>query len=246
LQKIGYNATKKGKQMTEKDNRCENCEYSKPAKGLGVVVLTCDQKDRENRLIVEAGDRCDKFMRARELVPPDLAAALAEGAKLIPLTQDKFTIVDAEDYDQLSKHKWHVSKNRRTEYAARGSGPKNIKMHRLLLNAPPHLLGDQRDRNGLNNRKANLRLCTNKENTRNARPNLKGSSRFKGVSWHKKTKKYNATIQKNGKRYSLGCYHDEIEAAVVYDIKAMELFGQFAYFNFPKLMQRYKLVNSIT
>ena len=208
------------------------------------MVLTCDQKEPANRLIVGAADTCANFKRARELVPPDLAAALAEGAKLIPLTQGRFAIVDAEDYGRLNQYKWHVCKNRRAEYAVRGSGPKNIKMHRLLLNAPPHLLVDHRDRNGLNNRKANLRLCTNKENTRNSRPNLKGSSRFKGVSWHKKTKKYNATIQKNGKRYSLGCYADEIEAAVVYDIKAMELFGEFAYFNFPKLMRRFKMVNS--
>jgi hypothetical protein len=119
-------------------------------------------------------------------------------------------------------------------------------MHRFLLNAPAGVLVDHRDCNGLNNRKANLRLCTNKENTRNSRPYLKGSSRFKGVCWGKKAKKYIAQITVDGKRYLLGYFHDEIEAAVVYDIKAMELFGEFAYLNFPKLMERFKLVNNIS
>jgi hypothetical protein len=119
-------------------------------------------------------------------------------------------------------------------------------MHRVLLNAPAGLVVDHRDCNGLNNRKSNLRLCTHQENSYNQRPRLGGTSRFRGVCWHKAKNKYIALIQKEGKRYFLGLFGDEIEAAVVYDIKAMELFGEFAYFNFPKLMQRYKLVNSIS
>jgi hypothetical protein len=208
--------------------------------GSGELVLTCDHSKPSHRLIVKADECCDKFTLARELVPPALAAALAQGAKLIPLTQGKFAIVDADDYDQLSKHKWHVSKNHRTEYAGMSPGGKYIKMHRLLLNAPPHLVVDHRDRNGLNNRKANLRLCTHQENICNQRPQRDRTSRFRGVHWHKTTKKYAARIQKYGKRYFLGYYHDEIEAAVAYDIKAMEFFGEFAYLNFPKLMQRYR------
>ena len=120
-----------------------------------------------------------------------------------------------------------------------------VGMHRVIMNAPKGMLVDHIDGNGLNNRRSNLRLCTNKENARNARPSKGGSSRYKGVCWHKAKKKYDARIEVDGKRYCLGYFADEIEAAVTYDIKAMQLFGDFAYFNFPKLMQRYKMFNNI-
>jgi hypothetical protein len=60
----------------------------------------------------------------------------------------------------------------------------------------------------------------------------------------KKSKKYVASIRANGKSLSLGYFDDEIEAAVAYDIKAIQFFGEFAYLNFPNLMKRYKLFNS--
>jgi len=190
--------------------------------------------------VVGAEECCANFTRDKELLAPELVQALAEGARLIPLTQGRFAIVDAEDYDRLSEHKWHVMKCVRTEYAGSYQDGKYILMHRVLLNAPHHRIVDHRDGNGLNNRKHNLRLCTHQENLYNQRPRLGGTSRFRGVCWRKTRRKYETKIQKNGKRYSLGYYHDETEAAVVYDIKAMELFGEFAYLNFPKLMRRYR------
>jgi hypothetical protein len=227
--------------------KCEDCKYSVPAGGPEGPILTCRNKAvAPGRLwVVGAEECCANFTRDKELLAPELVQALAEGARLIPLTQGRFAIVDAEDYEELSQHKWHVMKCRRSEYAARYStSRKHILMHRVLLNAPAGAVVDHRDVNGLNNRKSNLRLCTHQENNCNQRPRLGGTSRFKGVCRHKVIKKYVALIQKDGKRYSLGCYQDETEAAVVYDIKAMELFGEFAYLNFPKLMRRYKICNS--
>ena len=235
--------------MTEKEKACEDCENSIASEGgQGRPILTCRNKaGTPGRLwIVEAEECCVNFTRDKELLAPELAQALAEGAKLIPLTQGRFAIVDAEDYEWLNQHKWHICKSHRSIYAGRNSKRRLIRMHRVLLNAPPGRIVDHRDGNGLNNRKHNLRLCTHQENNYNKRPYLGTTSRFKGVFWHKRENKYSAGIRKNGKRYYLGCYHDEIEAAVVYDIKAMELFGEFAYFNFPKLMRRYKIVNSIS
>jgi len=212
---------------------------------LGAAVLICSRKKGARRQwwAVEAGEGCDNFKRAREIVSPELAAALAEDAKLIPLTQGKFAIVDAADYDWLNQYKWHVKEHKHTSYAETQKKGKLIKMHRLITGAPSHLFVDHRDLNGLNNRRSNLRLCTRAENIHNQRPRKGGTSKYKGVYLKKLVRKFVAQISMNGKKRTIGYFGDEIEAAISYDIKAMELFGEFAYLNFPDLMQRFKIVN---
>jgi len=212
---------------------CEDCEFSTAAIGDGEMVFTCDRKKLGHRFIVKADDGCEKFVLARDLVPAHLVRALAEGAKLIPLTQGKFAIVDAEDYEELSRYKWHVNKGGRTDYAKSQKKGKAIKMHRLLMRAPKGLFVDHINHNGLDNRKSNLRLCTRIENLRNQLPRRGGASQYKGVGWHKKSKKFVARIYMEGKRMHLGYFDDEIEAAKAYDKKAKELFGEFAFLNFP-------------
>ncbi len=213
---------------------CEDCEFSTAAVGGGDMVFTCDRKKLGHRFIVKADERCEKFVPARELIEPHLGQALSEGAKLIPLTQGQFAIVDADDYEELSRYKWHVNKGGRTYYARSQKKGKDIKMHRLIMGAPKGLFVDHINHNGLDNRKQNMRLCTRLENIRNQLPRRGGSSQYKGVGWHKKTKKFVARITYKGKRTSLGYYDDEIEAAKAYDKKAKELFGEFAYLNFPE------------
>ena len=215
--------------------RCEDCEYSRAAKGKCIVVLTCDRKDPANRLIVEGGDCCGKFMRSRELVAAELEKALAEGAKLIPLTQGRFAIVDAEDYEWLKQYKWHTDKAQNTYYAVSQKNRKGFKMHRLITGAPKGLFVDHRDHNGFNNRRDNLRLCTNKENQQNKRPMRGKTSRYKGVHRCKSRKMFRAKIRHNGKQMHLGYFENEIDAAKAYDKKAREFFGEFAFLNFPDL-----------
>ncbi len=223
---------------------CEDCEYSTAAVWKGEMVFTCDHAKSGQRLIVNADDMCEKFVRSRDLIPPHLVQALAEGAKLIPLTQGHFAIVDAADYEWLNQYKWHVKKDKNRYYAESQENRKIIKMHRLITGAPDHLVVDHRDHNGLNNRRWNLRLCSHAENIRNQRPQKGGTSKYKGVCRHKHVRKYVSQIGMNGTRKTIGYFDDEIEAAISYDLKAMEVFGEFAYLNFPALMRRYEIVNS--
>ena len=153
---------------------------------------------------------------------------------MIPLTQGKFTIVDAEDYDRLNRYQWYACKCKSTYYAGRVEGGRTIRMHREIMRAPKGVLVDHINHNGLDNRKSNLRLCTNAQNCYNQRASSNGSSRYKGVSWHKCSRKWSARIRCEGKFYNLGDFEDEIEAAMVYDDKAVELFGEFAYLNLPE------------
>ena len=222
-----------GRQESEKQS-CEDCEHSRATVGAGEMIFTCDRKKPSHRLIVLATDSCEKFVRSRELIAPHLAAALAEGAKLIPLTRGKFAIVDAEDYESLDRYKWHANKGSRTYYARSRKNGKMIRMHRVITNAPKGLVVDHINHNGADNRKKNLRICTYAENSHNRRCGRRGSSKYKGVSRCKKKELFLACIRCDGKHYHLGRFKSEIAAAKAYDKKARELFGQFAYLNFPE------------
>ena len=85
----------------------------------------------------------------------------SEDFRLILLTQAKFATVDVEDYDWLSQYKWCAAKDRETFYAHRGSNGIAVSMHRAIMHAPKGVICDHKNHNGFDNRKSNLRLCTN-------------------------------------------------------------------------------------
>jgi len=210
-------------------NRCDNCCFSKYMACLSRAALMCYQKTnfvgkwREVRL----DDCCANFY------PTTNFRLSLQTPRPIPLTRQKFTIVDTEDYYWLSQFKWHAVFAGKSFYAIRTCKGKSIKMHREIMTAPSHLFVDHIDHNGLNNCRSNLRLCSQAQNSRNTAPRKGGTSRYKGVCWDKDKEKWLATIQFNRKIYKLGHFTDEIAAARVYDERAKELHGDFACLNFP-------------
>ncbi len=104
-----------------------------------------------------------------------------EDFRLIPLTQGKFAIVSAEDYDRLAQHKWCAVKGRDTFYAKRVSKGRVVSMHREIMRAPKGVVCDHKNHDGLDNRKSNLRLCTSAQNQYNKMAKKGCSSRYKGV-----------------------------------------------------------------
>ena len=162
---------------------------------------------------------------------------------LIPLSQhhprkdspiDKFAIIDFDDYSIVSKYKWQVSKGKNGLFYARHSAAtgKSFRMHRLILNVPKGMDVDHHDHNGLNNRRSNLRICTNTQNQANRRKtNNTTSSKFKGVGWHSQSKTWRARISLNKKDRCLGNFLTEIEAALAYNEAALKHFGEFAKLN---------------
>ncbi len=151
-------------------------------------------------------------------------------SKIIPLTQGQVAIVDDEDYDYLNQWRWCAHKQPNTYYAERhinGDNSKMISMHNLLL---PHKRGvhtDHKDGNGLNNTRANIRLCSNQENQWNRRRYKNKTSKYKGVCWHKNRHCWQANI---GGEY-IGLFDTEEEAAKVYNKYAKLYYGEFAYLN---------------
>ena len=169
----------------------------------------------------------------------------AEGYGLIPLTQGKFAIVDTEDFDRLIQYKWCAAKNKGTFHAHRGSNGKTVLMHREIMHAPKGVVCDHKNHNRLDNRKSNLRLCTPAQNQYNKRPKKGCASRYKGVVLRRDCKRWRAQIRYHHKRIHLGDFDDQMEAAMAYDDKAAELFGEFAYLNFPERIELNKWIKKI-
>ena len=155
--------------------------------------------------------------------------------KTITLSKGYVALVDDEDYEDASRFKWSACEKGHNVYALRNiriNGKyHSLYLHRYLMSLSclgKHI--DHIDGNGLNNRRENLRLCTNTENLRNQHSSH-GSSKYKGVSWHKR-KKWMARIRVDGVDIYLGVYEEEEAAARAYDKAAKKHFGEFANLNF--------------
>ena len=152
----------------------------------------------------------------------------------VPLTRGKFALIDAEDADTVLAHKWHSEPGRRgTWYAATQIAGRYVSLHRLILGEPKGLQVDHRSRDGLDCRRANLRICTARQNQHNAVVSARNISGFKGVSFHKLRNKWQAKIRHNGCQCHLGYFSSPVDAALAYDEAARGSFKDFARLNFP-------------
>jgi ABC-2 type transport system ATP-binding protein len=154
----------------------------------------------------------------------------------IKLTKGQYAIVDPEDYQKLAEEDWHyIESNSKNSYAVRIEGGKIIYMHRQIMNAPKGKIVDHRDHEGLNNTKQNLRFATPSQNCCNKTLLKKGTSKFRGVSFYKKTGKWQAAICCNGIDKHLGLFDNEADAAKAYDEAAKIYHGEFAVLNFEQV-----------
>jgi hypothetical protein len=148
--------------------------------------------------------------------------------KSIALTQNKFTLIDDEDFDRVSKYKWYARKDSKTNtwYAMRNYRTygvhKTILLHRFITDAPKWFDVDHKDRNGLNNQKGNLDVCEHSKNMMNRSKQKNNKSGYKGVTYHKTNKRFQATITFNGKQKHLGYYNTALEASKAYEVKYEE------------------------
>jgi hypothetical protein len=150
----------------------------------------------------------------------------------LPLTNGKVALVDEDDFRILSAWKWYADERPDRVYARTG----HIYLHRVILGLPPGRLPlvDHWNGNGLDCRKANLRVATPRQNTINRKLRCDNQSGLCGVRWRTDTKKWAATIACDGVKYTKSGFVSEIEAARYYDDMARTLFGEFACLNFPR------------
>ena len=151
--------------------------------------------------------------------------------KEIPLTKNTVALVDDEDYERLSKFKWHNNNG----YAKRNMPILNSSnyytfMHWEVLGCPGTSVIDHIDGNKLNNSKSNLRVCTPQQNCWNINKGIRAASGYRGV--YRNGSKWHARIKHNGKVKHLGNFNTPEEAAMTYDVAALEYRGDFAQLNY--------------
>lgn len=138
-------------------------------------------------------------------------------AREIPISKGYVAIVDDADYPLLSSIRWFAKIKSNTVYAYHRGRHGKFSMHRKILNPPSGLEVDHRNRNGLDNRRENLRACTHSENMLNS----KSFTSQRGITFDKCHNRWKARILRDGKRVSLGSFLNETDASNAYR-KAVE------------------------
>lgn len=153
-------------------------------------------------------------------------------AKELILNNGMATLVSDADYEELSRFRWLAMPIKQRgvlygHYAVRkDSSGGTIYMHRVVLGAGNGQCVDHANRNGLDNRRENLRVATQSQNLANA-SDRKRSGPYRGV--HKHGRKWRAVVGQN--EYA-GSYDTPEEAAHAYDEAALAKWGEFARPNF--------------
>lgn len=111
---------------------------------------------------------------------------------------------------------------------------KNVLLSRFLLGIEDNQRVVYLNHDTLDLRKSNLKIASRQELTFHSRKRKGCSSQYKGVYWNKYAAKWRSLIARDGKRYHLGYFDDETDAARAYDAAAQEWLGELAYLNFPE------------
>lgn len=154
---------------------------------------------------------------------------------LVPLTQGKHAIIDCADAEKILPFRWHFAKGyaKRYRLAHEMPGSQKIRMHREILVTEPGREVDHINRDGLDNRRCNLREASRSQNITNRALLSRNTSGFRGVSWFKPHGLWRARIKVNGSEKDLGYFKDINDAARAYDDAARKYHGDFANLNFP-------------
>lgn len=141
-------------------------------------------------------------------------------------------LFDQEDYGKIKKYCWYIRNN---GYLATGSGKNTKLFHRLITNCNKDMVVDHINHNKMDNRKDNLRICKQSQNSANSKTSINNTSGVTGVSWNKEKNRWSANIMVNRKSINLGYYDEFNDAARARKEAENKYFGEFSYDNSQKL-----------
>ncbi|SDP00958.1 HNH endonuclease [Selenomonas ruminantium] len=131
-------------------------------------------------------------------------------------------LVDADDVEKIAPFRWHCRKGEKSYVIGNAPHKKKIYLHRYLLQVGDFQLKvDHKNHNPRDNRKSNLRICSNWENSVNRSDRDKA-----GVSYRKDKKKWRAYINLKYRQINLGYYSTEKEARAVRKKAVAALYGE--------------------
>lgn len=151
-------------------------------------------------------------------------------AKQLPLKYGGFALVDSDDLERIRGFKWELSRKGYVISRKMKAGVlKRMFLHRIINRTPRSMVTDHINGDKLDNRKLNLRSCSNGENVSNQKVRADNTLGFKGI--RKNKRKWSAQIGKDGRHIAIGTFNTKLEAATAYDKAALRLHGAFASTN---------------
>lgn len=157
-------------------------------------------------------------------------------SRKIPLTKGYEAVIDDEDWELVTRYKWHavpkIFKNGKVYVRAAAriwnkteKKYENWVVSNWIMRPPKGMVVDHINGNPLDNRRENLRVCTQSQNIFNKKASTPGiTSKYRGVSWDKRRGKWKCVITKNGKQIQIGRYETEKGAAVAYNLHIEKYF----------------------
>ena len=130
-------------------------------------------------------------------------------------------LIDLDDVDRVKKHKWYL------DYYNYVCSHTYLRIHRLIMDCPDDMVVDHINHNRLDNRKSNLRVCTQQQNNINVSTRKNNTSGYKGVSLDKRRNKWRARVNIDGKEKSLGYYKTKEEAIAARKQAEIEYYGEY-------------------
>jgi len=141
-------------------------------------------------------------------------------------TEKARTLISLEDVERCSNLKWYLSG---TLYVCSGGKEKAIYLHKLIMNGSKDNYVDHINHNKLDNRRLNLRICTNQQNAMNRVKAIDNTSGTTGVTWHKASDSWLAKIGCKHKCIHLGIYKNKEDAIKARKEAEVKYFGEFRY-----------------
>jgi len=142
-------------------------------------------------------------------------------------------LVDKDIYEKFKDKKLNTSGKSSSPYVQIYRDGRKISLHRIIMNAPPGKVVDHINHNTLDNRRENLRVCSNSENLANARKttNRKTTSKYRGVYYEEGLNAWVSRVYKDEKRVYYGVFNTEESAANAFNYYLLKHYGEFAHLN---------------